>query len=240
MTTPLRAVGALSLTATAALALVLVAPLTASAHVTIDDDTADPGDYALVTFKVPNESESAATTGLTIQLPSDTPFTSVRYVPIAGWTTELVTTTLPEPVAFGEGEITEAVTSVVITAEPGAELSGRELGLFTLSLGAVPEVGSIAFPTEQRYSDGTTVSWSEAADGEHPAPLLFVTDAPVEHEHAGAPVAGVEGATDVDHSTAPDAATDPFARTLGIVGIVIGLAGIAVAAAAVLRRGKAA
>ena len=98
MTARLRAPLSVGLIAAGSLALALSAPLAASAHVTIDDNTAEAGSFTLITFKVPNESATATTSSIELTLPSDTPFPYVSYVPVPGWTTELVRTTLPEPV----------------------------------------------------------------------------------------------------------------------------------------------
>jgi uncharacterized protein YcnI len=59
--------------------LAIAAPLAASAHVTINPDAAEAGSYAVVTVKVPNESDTATTTKVQLSLPEDTPFTSVRH-----------------------------------------------------------------------------------------------------------------------------------------------------------------
>ncbi|MCU1440581.1 MAG: hypothetical protein JWP85_1578 [Rhodoglobus sp.] len=205
--------------------LALTLPLAASAHVTISPDAATPGSYALVTVKVPNESDTATTNRVEVFLPTDTPFTSVRYVPVAGWTAELVRETLPKPVMIGESEITEAVTSVVWTAQPGFEIAAAQLQLFPLSLGPVPDTGSILLPTDQGYSDGTTVSWSEEGDDpEHPAPVLFINDAPVDHHAAGTD----EPAVSVSDETPAAATTDVLARVLGIAGLIVGVVGLVV------------
>lgn len=215
----------------AGLLLALAAPLSASAHVSIDPGQAEAGSYTVVTVKVPNESETATTNRVELSLPTDTPFTSVRYVPVAGWTAELVTTTLPEPVTIGESTITEAVTSVVWTADAGSEIGAGQLQLFPLSVGPVPDTGSITLAADQGYSDGTTVSWSEAGDdAEHPAPVLYINDAPVADEHAAT-------ATTVEAAPAETAAPadDVLARVLGIAGLVVGAVGIVLAVAS--RRG---
>ena len=218
----------------AGLLLALAAPLSASAHVTIDPGQAEAGSYTVVTVKVPNESETATTNRVEVALPTDTPFTSVRYVPVAGWTAELVTTTLPEPVTIGESTITEAVTSVVWTADAGSEIAAGQLQLFPLSVGPVPDTGSVTLAADQGYTDGTTVSWSEAGDdAEHPAPVLYINDAPVADEHA---------AHDTTVEAAPSATTaapadDVLARVLGIAGLVVGAVGIVLAVAS--RRGAA-
>jgi uncharacterized protein YcnI len=204
--------------------LALALPLAASAHITINPDAAAPGSYALVTLRVPNESDTATTNRVEVLLPTDTPFTSVRYVPVAGWTAELVLETLPEPVMIGESEITEAVTSVVWTAQPGFEIAAGQLQLFPLSLGPVPDTGSMLLPVDQGYSDGTTVSWSEEGDdAEHPGPVLFINDAPVDH-HAGETD---EPAVSVSEET-PAESTDVLARVLGIGGLVVGVVGLVV------------
>jgi uncharacterized protein YcnI len=207
----------------AALLLALAAPAVAFAHVTVSPNTASAGSYALLNVKVPNESATAVTNKVELSLPTDTPFTSVSYVPVAGWTTDLVRETLPSPVKVGDNTITEAVTKVVWTATPGYEITAGQLQVFPLSLGPVPDVGSIVFPALQTYSDGTVVSWTETQSGaEHPAPVLFVGDAPTADHHGDA---------------APSASnSDTVARILGIGGLVVGAIGVIVAVAALRRK----
>jgi len=213
--------------------IALAVPLAASAHVTLEDNTADAGSYTLITFKVPNESTTASTTKVALTLPADTPFLSVRYVPVPGWTAELVKTTLPEPVTVGDIDITEAVTSVVWTAE-GEGIPNGALEVFPLSLGPVPDVGSVVLTVDQTYSDGRVVSWSDPTpDADHPAPVLYVSDEPAgDHETP----AEDEG----EHESEPDAAAsgpDVLARTLGGVGVALGAVAIVIAIAG-LRRNK--
>jgi uncharacterized protein YcnI len=208
--------------------LAVAAPLSASAHVTIDPGQAEPGSYTIVTVKVPNESDTATTNRVELSLPADTPFTSVRYVPVAGWTAELVRETLPEPVTVGDATVTEAVTSVVWTADAGAEIGAGELQLFPLSLGPVPDTGSVTLPADQGYTDGSVVSWNESeAEAEHPAPVLYITDAPPADGHGGShDAAAVEAAP----ATTPVASgEDVLARILGIGGLVVGAVGIVLA-----------
>jgi len=214
----------------AGLLLAVAAPLSASAHVTIDPGQAEAGSYTVVTVKVPNESDTATTNRVELSLPTDTPFTSVRYVPVAGWSAELVTTTLPEPVTIGESTITEAITSVVWTADAGSEIASGELQLFPLSVGPVPDTGSVTLPADQGYTDGSVVSWNETEeDAEHPAPVLYINDAPAADHHGAA--AEVEAAPVADAAPADDV----LARVLGIGGLVVGAVGIVLAITA--RRG---
>jgi len=216
----------------AGLLLAVAVPLSASAHVTIDPGQAEPGSYTVVTVKVPNESDTASTNRVELSLPTDTPFTSVRYVPVPGWTAELVTSKLPKPVTVGESTITEAITSVVWTAAPGSEIGAGQLQLFPLSLGPVPDTGSVSFPAAQGYTDGSTVNWDESgSDAEHPAPVLYINDAPAADHHGGAGDDDAMTAAAASE-TAPVSTEDVLARVLGIGGLVIGVIGIVLAVAA--------
>ncbi len=226
----------------AALLLALAAPAAASAHVSVSPNTAPAGSYALVNIKVPNESATEVTTKVVLSLPTDTPIVSVSYVPVAGWTTQLVTETLPSPVEVGGNTITEAITTVTWTAQPGHEISDGQLQVFPLSLGPVPDTGSIVMTADQTYSDGNVVSWSDTTEGAaHPAPVLFVNDAPAGDHHDAADDDGT--ATD-DHgdaevhvdSSASVTAADNIARGLGIGGLALGAIGVVVAIAALRRK----
>lgn len=235
----------IALAGAAGLLIALAAPMAASAHVTIDPNSAEAGSYSLVHVKVPNESATAGTSKVEVKLPTDTPFSSVSYVPVPGWTVDVVKSTLPEPVTVGDNEITEAVTSVVWTAEAGSEITAGQLQLFTLSLGPVPDTGSLTLPAVQTYTDGDVVEWTETtADAEHPAPVLYINDAPAADHHAGAATddakdADADADADEDADTAVSASDstgaasaspdDVLARVLAIGGLVVGAVGIVVA-----------
>lgn len=212
---PAVAVAAL---AGALLALGPAAP--ASAHVTVQPTATTAGGWTTLTFKVPNESETAGTVGLTVALPTDTPLLSVSTRPVPGWTAEIVRGDLPEPVDLHGTTLTQAPLSVTWTADPGTQISQGEFQEFALSVGPLPdEVGTrIVFPADQTYSDGTVVTWDEVSDDgtepDHPAPELTTT----------APVNADAGD--------PGAMADVPARVLG--GVAVLLAAIAVIAA--LRR----
>lgn len=197
--------------------LALAAPLAASAHVTLDGNTAAAGSFTLLTFKVPNESATESTTKVEVTLPSDTPFDYVSYVPVAGWTTELVRSG-------------ETVSAVTWTAEDGVGITDGQLVLFPLSVGPVPDTGSIALPVDQTYTDGTVVSWSETEEGaEHPAPVLYVNDAPVADHHSDDdPADGHSDDATVTATESPAAGDDVLARGLGIGGLVLGAIGLVV------------
>lgn len=220
--------------------LAVAVPLSASAHVAVSPNTAAAGSYALVTFKVPTESATVVTNKLEVDLPKGTPFTSVSYVPVVGWDVDLVTETLPQPVKIGGNELKEAVTKVIWSAQPGHEIKADQLQLFPLSLGAVPDTGKVVFKVLQGYSDGSTVSWTETTeDAAHPAPVLYVNDAPpaahgATHDTTTAPmVTSTEVPTPTTTAVSPN---DVVARGLGIGGLVLGAIG-AVLGVVAFRRG---
>ena len=233
----------------AAALLSLAAPLAASAHVRVNPAQVDAGSYATLTFKVPTESATAGTVGLTVDLPTDTPFTSVTYQPLPGWTTVVTTAALPEPVEIDGATVTEAPTEVTWTADPGTQVGPGEFQQFVISAGAVPETGSITLPAHQTYSDGTVVDWAQETpasgeEPEYPAPVLYVQDAPPADGHGG------HDASD-DADTASVAAGDPSAASgddgsgavavgLGIGGLALGAVALVVSVVALTRRPRAA
>jgi uncharacterized protein YcnI len=217
----------------AGLLIAVAAPLSASAHVTLQGNTAAAGSFTLLTFKVPNEEAGGPTTDkLTISLPTDHPLAFVSYVPVPGWTATATTEKLPKPITNGDDTVTQAVTKVTWSAPAGQGIPTGALGIFQLSVGPVPSVGSLALPAEQTYSDGTVVSWSETTAGaEHPAPVLYVNDAPP------AATTGTSSASPVATVTASaPAQQDVVARVLGVAGLVVGAVGIVVAVASRRRR----
>jgi uncharacterized protein YcnI len=212
--------------------LALAVPLAASAHVTVAPYTAEPGAYALITFKVPNESGTATTDRVTIDIPGSTPFPDVSYVPVPGWTARVVTSTLKDPIKVEGNEQKTAVSSVVFTADAGHGIANGQLQLFQLSVGPVPDVGRVYLPTTQTYSDGSVVAWDQkGADADHPSPVLYVNDSPVVSDDSDAEVTAAS-----QEELVPSASSDPVARGLGIGGLVVGAVGVVLAILATRRR----
>ena len=222
-----RRVALAALALSAATLLAVAAPLSASAHVSLEENTATPGTFTTLTFRVPNETDAASTNKLTLTLPSDAGLlASVSYIPVPGWTTELVTTKLAKPIVNGDDTTTEAVTRVIWTATTGSEYGPGSEGIFKLFVGPVPDVGELKLPVDQDYSDGSVVSWSGGTDAEHPAPVLYIGDTPVvDHDADSAPVPSVETPA---HETAA-AGPDVVARVLGGAGLVLGAVGLVIA-----------
>ena len=192
--------------ATAGLALLPVA--TASAHVRVTPDNPTAGGFSALTFRVPNESATAGTVKLSVALPKETPFLYVSTKPVPGWTAAATKTKLAKPVESYGTTLTEAVSEVTWTADKGISIGPGEYQEFSLSVGPLPDPGTVLLPTTQTYSDGTVVAWDQPTpasgeEPEHPAPVFEV----------------VMDAMPVDLPTP----VDPVARALGGVGLVAGL-----------------
>lgn len=221
--------------ATAATAAVLLAGscAVAEAHVRVTPDTATPGSYVTLTFKVPTESASASTTKLEVDLPTDHPFGSVSYQPVPGWTTVVTTGKLAKPVTTDDGEITQAPTKLVWTASADAAIKPGQFQTFAISVGPVPDTGKLALPAHQTYSDGSVVNWDQQQTGsqepEHPSPVLYITDPAPDTSPSAAPTV----------TATPAATSDTTARWFGVGGIVLGAAGLVAAVWALTRRPRA-
>ncbi|PWV76378.1 uncharacterized protein YcnI [Nocardia neocaledoniensis] len=192
-------------TAAAALAagLVLAASGTAAAHVTVDAPGAAQGGYTVATFKVPNESDTASTTGVRVTVPN---LKGVRTEPLPGWTAKTDRN--------DKGE----VVAVSWTAEPGNPGVGPgQFQRFVLSLGPLPSQDTVLFPAQQTYSDGKVVAWdqpsTDGAEPEHPAPTLTLAE-------KGAAEGGDHHVASADTA---EAEPDSVARWLGGLGLALGL-----------------
>lgn len=226
-------IGALALGAATLLSLSV--PLSASAHVSLEQNTATPGTFTTLTFRVPNETaDGASTNKLTLTLPGGTSLLqSISYIPVPGWTTQLVTAKLAKPITNGDSTITEAVTQVVWSAQPGSEYGPGSEGIFKLFVGAVPAVGKIVLPVDQGYTDGSVVSWNGGVTSEHPAPVLYINDKPVVDTDAdSAPIPSITSASAATGSSASTtAAPDVLARILGGIGLILGVVALLIAVA---------
>jgi uncharacterized protein YcnI len=200
----------------------------AAAHVRVTGEGAVAGGYGLLTFRVPTESDTASTIAVIIDVPTDTPIASMSVEPMTGWTAEVETEELAEPVPSDHGEITSAVRRIVWRADSRQDgIKPGEFARFTVSAGPLPEADSIAFPTAQRYSDGTTATWDEITDDpnaepEHPAPVLTI-DAAEASAPASTPAA----------DEAADASADVGSATSWLLPLTTVLASLALVVAAI-------
>ena len=158
----------------------LWAAAAASAHVTVDAPGATRGGGdQIINFRVPTESDTASTTELKVQLPTDTPIASVLVQPLNGWSFTETTVKLAKPIVTDDGDITEAVSEIDWKADDAsAAIKPEQFQQFTIIAGQLPDTDSLTFKAIQTYSDNTVVSWTDVeapgstADLDHPAPVL--------------------------------------------------------------------
>ncbi|MGW2423459.1 YcnI family protein [Streptomyces sp. NPDC001709] len=213
-----------------AAATVLCAAGAASAHVTVHPESYAKGATdGVLTFRVPNEEDSAFTTKVQVFLPTDHPVLGVLVHPQDGWTAKVTTTKLKTPVKTDDGTITEAASEITFT---GGKIGAGQYEDFNVAFGQLPDdTGQLVFKTLQTYSDGKVARWIEEPSGgdepENPAPVLKLTAGDASAAPAPARTAAATAkAADTSDSTA---------RGLGIAGLVVGVLGLAAAAFALVR-----
>jgi uncharacterized protein YcnI len=206
--------------------IVVVVAGPAWAHVTISPDSAPKGSDAVLAFNVPDESDTLSTTQVAIFFPTDNPIAEALVAPIPGWTAKVDTMKVTKEIQTDAGPVTEAVKSVTWS---GGKIEPGDFQQFTVSVG-LPDAESLQFKTLQTYSDGSVTRWIEdtpagGPEPEHPAPVLTLTAGeaatPTPTTTAATPAASTKGLakkTDVDS-----------AKTLSVVGIVVGGLGLVVA-----------
>jgi uncharacterized protein YcnI len=200
----------------------------ASAHVTVAAPGVTVGaSDATVIVRVPTESDTASTTGLKLQLPTDHPIAGVLVAPIDGWTATIKNTKLATPLKTDDGDITEVVSEIDWQASAGGGIKPGFFGQFTIIAGKLPDdVNSLTFKAIQSYSDGSSVSWiEEAAPGstaepEHPAPVLKLAAATTGGSASASTPVGHSASSSSGSSGSSGKATTGI--VLGIIGIVLG------------------
>jgi len=183
------------------------------AHVEVHADDAVRGSTSVLTFNVPNESDTGAlTTQISVALPN---VTSASTELMPGWTAKLDRDTK-------QG----TVRSVTWTAAPTVGIAPDQFALFRVAL-LLPKTDSASFPATQTYSDGTVVKWDEptppgGAEPEHPSPTLALAGAAADDEHGATTAAAPEPSTAGAVST-----PDDTARWLAGAGIALGVVAVA-------------
>ena len=243
---------------TAAVSLIAAASA-AQAHVTVNPNTEPQGGYTKVSFRVPNEEANASTTSIEVDIPVDHPIASVSTRPVPGWTATTTSSQLATPIKTHDGELSQAVSKIVWT---GGKIDPGQFQEFDVSLGPLPaDTDKIVFKALQTYSDGTVVRWIDLQqpgqpEPDHPAPVLHLTPAGAAANTANTGATGSTGSTGAntgaagpttspsvslaaDNSAKP-AGSDSAARSLGIVGLIVGALGFGTAIVALRRKNTAA
>jgi len=218
---------------------VLAATGAAFAHVTVHPESYAKGaDDGVLTFRVPNEEDTAATTKVQVFLPTDHPLLGVLVSPQDGWTAKVTTSKLKTPVKTDDGTLTDAVSEITWT---GGRIRHGQYQDFNVAFGQLPDnVDKLTFKTLQTYSDGKVVRWIEEAqkggsEPENPAPVLQLTAKSTEGEHSSAASSATTQEKSGSSTATAASTSDSAARGLGIAGLVVGVLGLAAAGFAIAR-----
>ncbi|MEU5525628.1 YcnI family protein [Micromonospora chersina] len=222
---------ALTLAAVATAVLGLAGP--ASAHVSVNPTEAKQGGYGRFAFRVPNESDTASTTKVEVNLPENAPVGSVSTMPVPGWTVTVEKRKVDPPIEVHGSQLTEAVSKLTWTAAPNGGVKPGEFQEFPVSMGPLPQTDRMVFKVLQTYSDGNISRWIEeptpgGEEPENPAPVLTLTAASA----SASPVASAPAAAADDDD---DDADTGAATAFGVAGLVAGLAGLVLGGLAFLR-----
>lgn len=216
-------------------ALVLAAPLAASAHVTVSpDQTATAGGYGVLTFAFSHGCDGSPTTSIAITIPDGLDSVSPTIAP--GWTIDVERKN-------GDG----MVDKVTYTADQPIQSGLRATLALGVKYAAASADQTLVFPVLQTCQVGST-DWSEvpaagqdAHSLDHPAPSVTVAsgtggstddDGDGDGDHASM----TAGAT-ASGSTSSDSGASTAGIWLGTGGLLVGAAGLLTAVVALRRAG---
>lgn len=196
----------------AGLLLAIAAPLSASAHVSVDASTTAADSYSVLTFSVGHGCEASPTTSVAISLPESIVAATPTVNP--NWTISKTYAPLDEAIEQEHGDpLTERVATVIYTAITPLATDQRDT--VALSLALVGEEGDVLeFPVLQTCEVGET-NWT----GDE-VPAVTLTAASEGDHHAAEPTH--------EEESAAAAEPDVLARVLGIGGLVVGTVGLVV------------
>jgi uncharacterized protein YcnI len=216
--------------AAAVVAAALALPAAASAHVTLQPNTAPADGFTRLDVRVPNERDDAATVKVDVQLPPG--FAFVSYEPRPGWKVAVKRGKAEQPIEVEGGfEVDEEVQQITWS---GGRIGPGEFVDFGLSL-RMPKGDAgdkLTFKALQTYEDGDVVRWIGPEDADEPAPIVTLTGAASGGGH-GAPGAGPDTSVSSDDATgAQEPASAPAENTSATVESDGGSDGLAIAALA--------
>src|SRR5919204_1172345 len=117
----------------------LCAAASAAAYVTVTAPGVTAGGTdATITFRVPDESDTASTVGLKLQLPTDHPIAGVLVAPQSGWTATISQTKLATPIHTDDGDISQVVSEIDWKAAGGVGIKPGYVGEVTIIGGQLP------------------------------------------------------------------------------------------------------
>jgi uncharacterized protein YcnI len=225
-------------------AMVLAPPCAASAHVTLQPDTAPAGGFTRLDVRVPNERDDKGTIKVDLKLPPG--FVSASYEPVPGWTVKVAKEKLAEPIKVEGLDVNEQISRITWTGDPkqGGIIAPGQFQDFGLSL-AIPKAkpgATLTFKALQTYQGGEIVRWIGPADSDEPAPTVTLTGADGTEDTGAASGTPGANATPTPAPAQSAAADDGGSDGLAIAALVVAALGLAagIAGLVVARRARAA
>jgi len=207
----------------------LAVPAAAQAHVTVQPTSVPAGAETVLSVRVPNERDDAATVKVDVKLPPG--FVSASWEAVPGWSVRAVKQKLSKPVQTDDGPIDEQVGEIVWTAaDRKAGIQPGEFRDFPLSVVIPGKAGeTLTFKALQTYSNGSVVRWIGAPGADEPAPRVELTSAT-----SAAADPGTRRRANPQPAPAAAASSDGGSSdTLSIVALIVGVLGLLVAGIAV-------
>ncbi|WP_051222937.1 YcnI family protein [Agrococcus lahaulensis] len=197
-----------------AAALVLAAPVAASAHVHAEPTSTEPGARADIAFAIGHGCDGSPTTAVEIEVPAE--IAAVGLIANPGWDVAIDTA--------------DGTRTVVFTAEEPLPDGVRDTLELSATLPDDAEDGTVlAFPTRQLCEVGES-AWTDLdQSSDTPAPIVTIGGG---DGHGHGPEAGHDAAA----GDAPAASDATAAMPIAIVALVVALAAAALAAFAAFRR----
>jgi uncharacterized protein YcnI len=158
---------------------VLTLPLISFAHVTMEANHTNAGNYAKLIFSVPHGCEGQATTKLTVRLPDG--ILSVKPQVHPGWEITTKEVKLKKPATLHGKPVSESTSEV---SWQGGPLPDKYMDEFGMSILLPDRPGeTLLFPVIQECSQQTS-NWTEPGhDGKFPAPRLTLQGKSETGEH---------------------------------------------------------
>ena len=207
----------------------LAVPAAAQAHVTVQPTSVPAGAETVLSVRVPNERDDAATVKVDVKLPPG--FVSASWEAVPGWSVRAVKQKLSKPVQTDDGPIDEQVGEIVWTAaDRKAGIQPGEFRDFPLSVVIPGKAGeTLTFKALQTYSNGSVVRWIGAPGADEPAPRVELTSATSAAADPGTRRRANPGPAPAAAASSDSGSSD----TLSIVALIVGVVGLLVAGVAV-------
>ena len=206
----------------------LALPAAAQSHVSLHPNTLPAASNPTLNVRVPNEETNANAVKVDMQVPPG--FLDVTTQLPPGWTAQVIKTKLAQPLKTDTGTVTEQVSEVIWTARKGGGIPPGSFLQFPI-LTAIPDGDTgqaLTFKVVQTYSNGDVVRWIGPPSADKPAPTVNVTAKGGVLEDVAGTEAGPPPLSG-GKSTATHVKSKAASHRLGVIALIAGIAGLAVA-----------